>query len=202
MSQKPKLDTDFITIYENAIDSSYIINLIELVNKDSHQFKNVERRPHLTMELPAVYHEKDNYAAMELRSIFYNFLSLSLVDFLQRKNINKIKMAKLKQGIVDGSITVSKMLVDTPPMEVHEDLPKDSPFTDSFIVMMYVNDNFNNGELYFPNNDFVYKPKSGDLVYYKRKETHGVHAVTSGERYTIGTGFIGPINYKDFEHGK
>jgi hypothetical protein len=195
MNQIPKFDTDFVTIYENVIDFKHIIDLIELVNKESHPFKNVERRPHLTMELPAVHHEKDNYAAMELRSIFYNALGLSLVDFLQRKNINKIKQGTLKEGkhITDNFITVSKMLVNTPPMEVHVDLSKDSPFSDSFIAMMYVNDNFDNGELYFPNNDFVYKPKSGDLVYYRRKETHGVNAVTSGERYTIGCGFVGPI---------
>jgi hypothetical protein len=195
MSQIPKIDTDFITIYTNNIDTNYIINLIELVNKESYKFENVIRRPHLTMEIPALTNEKDSYSAMELRSIFYNILYGSLTDFLKRKNINKVKQGMLKEGmhISDNFITVSKMLSNTPAMKLHRDLVPESPFTDSFIAMLYVNDNFDNGELYFPGYDFVYKPKSGDIVYYKRKELHGVKAVTKEERYTIGCGFVGPI---------
>jgi hypothetical protein len=195
MNQIPKFDTDFITIYENKIDADHIINLINLVSQGSHELKKVERRPHLTMELPAVTHEKDNHAAMELRSIFYNILDDSLIDFLKRKNINKVKQAMLIDGnaIGDNFIIVSKMSVDTPEMGVHQDIDDDHPLSDSFIVMVYINDNFDNGEIYFPERNFVYKPRSGDIVYYKRQLKHGVNAVTKGERYTIGTSFAGPI---------
>ncbi len=189
MNQTPKLDTDFVTIYENKLDSEHIISLIELVNKESHKFNVVDRRPHLTMELPVIHSEKDNHAAIELRHIFNSVLHQSLIDFLKRKKISNVKQSMLKNNY----ISVSKMVVATPPMDVHTDLPEDSPLTDSFIAMLYVNDNFDNGELYFPDNSFVYKPRSGDMVYYKRSVAHGVNAVTVGERYTIGCGFLGPI---------
>ena len=184
MNQTPKFDTDFITIYENKIDAEHIINLLNLVNEGSHKLEKVERRPHLTMELPAVTHEKDNH-----------ILDDSLIDFLKRKNINKVKQAMLIDGnaIGDNFIIVSKMSVDTPEMGVHQDINDDHPLSDSFIVMVYINDNFENGEIYFPERNFVYKPRSGDIVYYKRQLKHGVNAVTKGERYTIGTSFAGPI---------
>lgn len=197
MNQNPKFDTDFITIYENKIDTEHIINLINLVSQESHEFKNVERRPHLTMELPALIHEKDNPAAIELRAIFYNILYDSLLNFLERKNINKIKQAMLidKKDIGDNFLVVSKMLVETPEMEPHKDIVEDSPLIDSFIVMLYVNDNFDDGEIFFPERKFEYKPKSGDIVYYNRKHLHGVKAVSKGERYTITCSFAGPIEW-------
>jgi hypothetical protein len=189
MNQTPKLDTDFVTIYENKIDSNYLISLIEMVNEESYKFNIVDRRPHLTMELPVVHNEKDNYAAIEVRSTFNNILHESLIDFLKRKNIKRVKQSMLNNNY----ISVSKMIVGTPAMQVHTDLPEESPLTDSFIAMLYVNDNFNNGELYFPDNDFIYKPQAGDMVYYKRSVSHGVNVVTGGDRYTIGCGFLGPI---------
>ena len=195
MNQNPKFDTDFITIYENKIDAEHIINLIELVSKDSYELKNVERRPHLTMVLPALVNEKDSPAAMELRAIFYNILYDSLMDFLKRKNISTLMQSMLidKKDIGENFITVSKMIVGTPEMEAHKDIVEDSPLTDSFIAMLYINDEFDDGEIFFPERKFDYKPRKGDMVYYNRRHLHGVKAVTKGERYTIGCSFTGPI---------
>lgn len=193
MNQTPKIDTDFITVYENKIDSNYIINLIELVNKESYPFGYVMRRPHLTMELPIVHHEKDNHAAIELRHTFNNILHGSLIDFLKRKNINKMKQV-MNIDLNNNYILVSKMVVGTPPMSPHIDLPVGSLLTDSFVVGCYVNDDFDDGEIYFPERNFTYKPQSGDVAYYKRNELHGVNAITKGKRYTLTSGFIGPID--------
>lgn len=192
MNQSPKFETDFITIYENEIDSNHIINLINLVNKESYSFGYVMRRPHLTMEIPILPNEKDNFAAIELRATFNSILHKSLIDFLKRKNIKKVKQG-MNIDLDNNYVLVSKMIVGTPPMHPHTDLAKDSPLTDSFIVLFYVNDDFDNGELYFPERDFIYKPKSGDVVYYRRSELHGVNPITKGERYTIASGFIGPL---------
>ena len=192
MNQTPKFDTDFLTIYENKIDSDHIINLIQLVNEESYPFGYVRRRPHLTIEFPVVHHEKDNHAAIELRHTFNSILHESLIDFLKRKNIKKMKQGA-NIALNNNHITISKMKVGTPPMGAHSDLPEGSPLTDSFTVILYLNDNFDNGELYFPDDNFVYKPKTGDMLYYKNSVVHGVNAITSGERYTIACSFLGPM---------
>lgn len=57
-----------------------------------------------------------------------------------------------------------------------------------FSSIAYLNDNYDGGELYFPNQDFLYKPKAGDIVTFPSGGTeypHEVKKVKSGKRYTI-----------------
>ena len=56
-------------------------------------------------------------------------------------------------------------------------------------VVLYLNDNFEGGELYYPNLDIIIKPESGMLVYHPGDEDHEVLPVVSGNRYTL-TSFI------------
>jgi ribosomal protein S24E len=185
MNNNPKINEEFLTVYENDIDVRHWINLIESVNQNSYMLERVPRRPHLTMELPSVYGSKDSHEAIELRAMFYNILNDSLIDFLKRKNLKNMAQHKTY-------ITVSKLSV-LAPMKAHVDLPDDSLLIDSFISMFYVNDDFGGGELFFPTFDYKYKPKAGDIAYYKMKDAHGVAPVTEGKRYTVGYGFVGPV---------
>lgn len=64
----------------------------------------------------------------------------------------------------------------------------------SFVLsaVLYFNDDFEGGEIVFPNLDFVYKPKIGSVVCfpsYGKNYEHEVHTLTKGKRYTI------PISY-------
>ena len=56
-------------------------------------------------------------------------------------------------------------------------------------VVLYLNDNFEGGELYYPNLGVMIKPEKGMLVYHSGNEDHEVLKVTSGNRYTL-TSFI------------
>ncbi|MFM6983878.1 MAG: 2OG-Fe(II) oxygenase [Chitinophagaceae bacterium] len=56
-------------------------------------------------------------------------------------------------------------------------------------VVLYLNDNFEGGELYYPNLDLVIKPEKGMLVYHSGDEEHEVLKVISGNRYTL-TSFV------------
>ena len=56
-------------------------------------------------------------------------------------------------------------------------------------VVLYLNDNFEGGELYYPNLDLVIKPEKGMLVYHPGDEEHEVLKVISGNRYTL-TSFV------------
>ena len=58
--------------------------------------------------------------------------------------------------------------------------------TNSSIV--YLNDDYEGGEIYFPKFDFSYKPKKGDAIIFScdtEEYQHGVTTVTKGSRYTI-----------------
>lgn len=56
-------------------------------------------------------------------------------------------------------------------------------------VVLYLNDNFNGGELYYPDLDIIVKPEKGMLVYHLGDQEHEVLKVISGDRYTL-TSFI------------
>jgi hypothetical protein len=55
-------------------------------------------------------------------------------------------------------------------------------------TFLYLNDNFEGGELYFPDHNISIKPKAGLLAAFDGGHTnqHGVTLITSGERFTIG----------------
>ena len=47
----------------------------------------------------------------------------------------------------------------------------------------YLNDDYEGGEIYYPDYEFWYKPKAGAMVFHEGNTRHGVKAVLSGNRY-------------------
>jgi hypothetical protein len=50
--------------------------------------------------------------------------------------------------------------------------------------IIYLNDDFDGGEIYFLGTGECYKPVAGSLVFFEGARWHGVRAVTRGVRYT------------------
>lgn len=50
-------------------------------------------------------------------------------------------------------------------------------------AVMYINDDYEGGEIYYPDFDYWYKPKPGSIVFHTGNTRHGVKKVTSGVRY-------------------
>lgn len=63
-------------------------------------------------------------------------------------------------------------------------------------VLLYLNDDYEGGELQFPNQNTYLKPKAGTLIFFEGDEDviHGVSKVISGERINLIT-FLWPIRY-------
>ena len=54
-------------------------------------------------------------------------------------------------------------------------------------TIIYLNDEFDGGDIYFPNQNFVYKPKKYSAVFFPSagsEYVHGVTTVKSGIRHT------------------
>jgi predicted 2-oxoglutarate/Fe(II)-dependent dioxygenase YbiX len=70
--------------------------------------------------------------------------------------------------------------------------PDDTPHKNWFFVdyssVLYLNDDFDGGEIYFPDRNLELKIKKGMLVHYSSLTHHGVRQVKQGHRYTL-TGF-------------
>jgi hypothetical protein len=57
-----------------------------------------------------------------------------------------------------------------------------------YACMLYLNSNFEGGEIYFPDYDIEIKPRPGLLVFFPGtlEYLHGVREITEGVRYTVG----------------
>lgn len=163
--------------FPTEIDSQEWIDLIEQVSKTSFTFKEIPRRPHLTMELPTLFNKYDDINAVKLRSVF---LEKTLPAITQYMEINKISRMFPKKTF----ISVSKLFPGNAMTPHRDNFDKES---NHFICMMYINDNFNGGELNIIDADIKYKPNAGDIVFYKGNMEHEVLA-SDGIRYSIGYG--------------
>jgi hypothetical protein len=66
-----------------------------------------------------------------------------------------------------------------------EGKPNDFPFYD-IAGLFYINDDYEGGELYFPEQGIQFKPKAGAAYFFPgdKNYIHGVTEITSGTRYT------------------
>lgn len=64
--------------------------------------------------------------------------------------------------------------------------PNDFPYYD-LAGLFYINDDYEGGELYFPNQGIQFKPKAGAAYFFPgdKNYIHGVTQITSGIRYTV-----------------
>jgi hypothetical protein len=169
--------SDSVFRFKNAIDSDEWISTIEKVSLMSYPFSKVERRPHLTMELPTIFNEMDDINAINLRSAFFEKLMPAISIYMQENKISRMFPKK-------KFITVSKLYPDS-PMSIHKDNFDET--SNHFIAMMYINDNFSGGELNIVGAGLKYNPVAGDIIIYKGNMEHEVLSCDS-LRYSIGYG--------------
>jgi hypothetical protein len=69
---------------------------------------------------------------------------------------------------------------------LHLDAQDPEPWIE-FSTVIYLNDEFEGGQIFFPNQNFVYTPKKYSAVFFPSAGSeyiHGITTVTSGHRYT------------------
>lgn len=72
-----------------------------------------------------------------------------------------------------------------------------------FSTVVYLNDDYEGGEIYFPNQDVEIKPSAGDMVIFPgggHEYMHGVKPVISGRRYTIAMWHTMYLDYSPFDN--
>ena len=82
-----------------------------------------------------------------------------------------------------------KRLKEQEHMPLHKDLGPDMTDPIRFGIVLYLNDDFSGGELYYKDIDLKIKPKRGSLMIHKSTLEHKVLTVQEGKRYFM-TSFI------------
>jgi hypothetical protein len=70
-------------------------------------------------------------------------------------------------------------------MEIHKDDASDSAV--KFGVVLYLNDNYEGGEIHYPDFDLTIKPKAKSLIIHPAGLAHGVLPVKQGTRYILSS---------------
>jgi hypothetical protein len=163
-----------IISFNNDIDSNYWINLIEDIHKNSYSFQEWKIRPHLTMQIPFMFDKRDSLSSIKLRSEFLKYALPAISTYIEINNLNNMFLIK-------NYIVVSKLEKNL-SMPIHKD--SFNVNSNHFLCTMYLNDNYTGGELKFVEHNITYKPKSGDIVFYRSQMFHEV-LPSSDTRYSI-----------------
>jgi len=85
------------------------------------------------------------------------------------------------------------------PTDYHRDNESEGIDTEHMYgILVYLNSDFDGGEICYPELDVVYKPKPGALIAHYAGNLHGVNPVTEGTRYSM-TSFAVGLNSKIIE---
>lgn len=118
---------------------------------------------------------------------------MAIIQDDKKKNFNKI-LKKIEKSIYPYFINANKYvglhwvkrLKSGESMGMHTDLgPNNNNNEMVFGIVIYLNDNFEGGELYYNELDYKIKPKKGSLLVHKSTYAHEVLTITKGERYFI-----------------
>ena len=69
----------------------------------------------------------------------------------------------------------------------------------TYSAIFYINDDYDGGEIYFPNWDIEIKPKAGSLVIFPSNDeyVHGVKEIKNLNRYSIAIWYAGQEYYAE-----
>ena len=102
----------------------------------------------------------------------YRFNGISIIDNLKNfsftKKLNYNNFDRIRIQHVDSNIEMIEL--------AHTHVTP-------YCFVIFLNDEFDGGELIFDN--IIFKPKIGQLVYFTGNESHFVNNVLSGNRYTL-----------------
>lgn len=118
------------------------------------------------------------------------------VSNLSEKSVVAIKNIETKLASVFGNYSriheiqsVLRTIPDGRALGEHRDNAAEGDETNMFGVVVYLNDNYSGGEIFYKELQIEYKPNPGDLVVHYAGLLHGVNQVTEGERYIL-TSFV------------
>jgi len=68
--------------------------------------------------------------------------------------------------------------------------------------IIYLNDNYEGGEIFYPEFNFSYKPKPGDLIVHDVNVPHGVKEIISGNRISIAGTITKDFHFDIYDYQK
>jgi predicted 2-oxoglutarate/Fe(II)-dependent dioxygenase YbiX len=177
-----------IYYYKNVIESPYeFIEYIEKIDKDLQETSPLSKwnnwfayeSEYSFGKQKQFIHNLNNtelplyYESMKIHQTIYNAIMNSAKHYTKEHN-------NLNPGVLTP-LSISKYF-EGKLMGPHVDAHNDDP-TKTISCVLYLNDNYEGGELNFPNHNITIKPEAGSLVIFPSKYLHESKIIKSGVKY-------------------
>ncbi len=168
---------------ENEINS--IFKCIDLNNKVNYKnFISSEYFNDKLIQLPSENNIEELFSENTKRLAALEYLK-NKNNFMQRAEELMLEISKENLFLTSIDALIRS---DGKGMPVHfDDSPEVIETKIHYGLVLYLNDNYDGGEIYYPKLNLQYKPKSGDMVIHPGTEeyAHGVKDIYNGTRYAI-----------------
>lgn len=170
--KKIMVDNTFISINENWLDTSTFQKYLEFAKSSQNNWG--ERNPQNVWAGRVIFNHQFPNLQNE-NTIFLNTIRDKIkADFKLTKEIwpDYLGLVKWENGDMQHP---------------HADAEPNAFYWRDFGCVYYLNDDYEGGEIYFPNQTITLKPKPNTLVFFpgNRDYLHGVNPMISGIRYTL-----------------
>lgn len=177
------IENTLIGVYENFLskgECQHLLGLVKMRSSDEIEFYN-------ELDPKYLFWEKKNIEFSSIPDFDFD-LANSVQDRVKRVFLSDyLQDASASNGFVQMN-NIHRFLPGDSMMEHSDRGPKENGnnnISHGFVV--YLNDEYSGGEIYYPNLGIEVKPTAGTLVIHPSdvRHTHGVRPVTLGERYTL-----------------
>jgi hypothetical protein len=155
----------------------------EMLDKDVYEFKNFLNQDEIDAITKHLAGLKENDWIESYDN--WNKRSTRLPEYLLNQIDNKINSIFIDAEIDGFGMILRHLTGDR--MSVHSD--NGSNRTISWGAVIYLNNDYLGGEIYYPDLDIVHKPDPGSMLLHAGNIDHGVYKVEEGIKY-IMTNFI------------
>lgn len=177
-----------IYYYKNVIkDPFQLIEYIEEIDKDLHEDSplskwkswNAHQNEYCFGQQKQFMYNLSNttsslyYESMQIHQTIHSAITNSANDYI-------VKHDSLDVGVL-SPLSISKYFEGKfmgPHVDAHDDDP-----AKTISCVLYLNDNYEGGELNFPNHKIMIKPEAGSLVIFPSKYLHESKVIKSGIKY-------------------
>jgi hypothetical protein len=184
--------TKNIKVIENFIDDESLKILLDFAKSSSIDLNN-KRVQEITPPYPEDIHNIIyRYTVLAWKEAYDHFLHIGEIEDLSSERRNFMLLMSYPPG--------SEMLVHTDVVgNIQKELEvQETAWNGHISILVYLNDDFSGGEIYFPDRDVIISPKPGMLILFPgtKNYEHGVKKVESGIRYTLSIW----RKFKNFEY--
>jgi hypothetical protein len=182
----------FPTVIKNILSNEQINKIIAYINTNINDFGDLNKADYWSGRTLFFHSIKDH----EVQQLILSSIKYGYLDLMKRSSeplyCEHLSIARWPEGYDLSPHADAENPKGSPPHPY--------PWRD-YAMITFLNEDFDGGVLYFPNQKLEIKPKTGYTIYFPGtlEYLHGVTKILKGNRYTIASFLTREINRSSVE---